>query len=68
MAQLRAERGGCVNVAVDSAQSADLTAVLKELREQYETVVQKNKAELERWFQSKVRSREKEETGRFGPD
>uniref|UniRef100_A0A3B4T4K8 Keratin 99 n=1 Tax=Seriola dumerili TaxID=41447 RepID=A0A3B4T4K8_SERDU len=49
------QQSGAVNVDVDSAESVDLTKVLQEVREQYEAVVVKNKQELDKWFQSKVR-------------
>lgn len=54
MRQLRMQTGG-VNVDVDSTESVDLTRVLQEVREQYEGVVAKNKQELDKWFQAKVR-------------
>ncbi|XP_054459593.1 keratin, type I cytoskeletal 19-like [Anoplopoma fimbria] len=59
---LRIQQTGGVNVEVDSPESVDLNAVLEEMREQYEAVVVKNKLELEKWFQSKVESLEKEIT------
>uniref|UniRef100_A0A3B4T4V2 Keratin 99 n=1 Tax=Seriola dumerili TaxID=41447 RepID=A0A3B4T4V2_SERDU len=52
---MRVQQSGAVNVDVDSAESVDLTKVLQEVREQYEAVVVKNKQELDKWFQSKVR-------------
>lgn len=55
MSQLSIQCSGSVNVEVDSAHSTDLTKVLEEMREQYETVGSKNKLEVEKWFQSKVR-------------
>lgn len=55
MRQLRIKQTGNVNVEVDSVESADLTLVLQEVRENYEALVQKNKLELEKWFQTKVR-------------
>ncbi|XP_070780139.1 keratin, type I cytoskeletal 19-like [Enoplosus armatus] len=54
MLQFRVQQSGAVNVEVDSAESVDLTKVLEDMREQYETVMQKNKMELEKWFQAKV--------------
>uniref|UniRef100_A0A3P8TTR1 Keratin 99 n=1 Tax=Amphiprion percula TaxID=161767 RepID=A0A3P8TTR1_AMPPE len=56
MTQVRIQQSGNVNVEVDSAQSVDLTKVLEEMREQYESVMVKNKLELEKWFQAKVDS------------
>ncbi|XP_029001345.1 keratin, type I cytoskeletal 19-like [Betta splendens] len=54
MQALKVEQTGAVNVEVDSAASVDLTLVLQEVRDQYETLVNKKKMELEKWFQSKV--------------
>ncbi|XP_068995907.1 keratin, type I cytoskeletal 13-like [Embiotoca jacksoni] len=54
MSQLRTQASGGVNVEVDSTESTDLTKVLEEMREQYETVVTKSKLDIEKWFQSKV--------------
>ncbi|KAM9314497.1 keratin, type I cytoskeletal 19-like [Pholidichthys leucotaenia] len=56
MNELRLKNTGSVNVEVDSAESVDLTKVLQEVRDQYEALVEKNKLELEQWFQSKVDS------------
>lgn len=55
MRELEIQQTGSVNVEVDSVESVDLTRVLEEMREKYETLVKKNKLELEKWFQSKVR-------------
>ncbi|KAM6942343.1 keratin, type I cytoskeletal 19-like [Lycodopsis pacificus] len=54
LSHMRIQQTGMVNVEVDSAKSVDLALVLQEMREQYESVVVKNKQELEKWFQSKV--------------
>lgn len=56
MRLLRAQQGGSVNVEVDTAESVDLIKVLNEVRQQYETVMEKNKTELHRWFETKVES------------
>lgn len=56
MRLLRVQQTGTVNVEVDNAESVDLNKVLEEMREQYESVMQKNKLELEKWYQSKVES------------
>lgn len=51
---LRAQESGSVNVELDVAPPVDLEKVLKEVREQYEEVIQKNHQEAEKWFQGKV--------------
>lgn len=56
MRLMRIQQTGEVDVQVDSAASVDLTKVLGEIREQYEAVVLKNKSELEKWFNTKVRN------------
>ncbi|KAM7009829.1 keratin, type I cytoskeletal 19-like [Tautogolabrus adspersus] len=60
MQEQRIQQTGAVNVEVDSAESVDLTKVLEEVREQYEAVAVKNNLELEKWFQTKMESLQKE--------
>ncbi|KAM4750190.1 keratin, type I cytoskeletal 47 kDa-like [Anableps anableps] len=55
MEQLRLQGSGKVKVEVENADSTDLTKVLEEMRERYETVMKNNKLGIEKWFQSKVR-------------
>lgn len=56
MAALRNQMSGQINVEVDAPQF-DLSAVMAEIREQYEGVAAKNNRELEAWFKAKVRTK-----------
>ncbi|XP_053186953.1 keratin, type I cytoskeletal 42-like [Scomber japonicus] len=55
MERLRVQQSGNVNVQVDNAHSVDLKKVMEDMRSQYEVLMMKNKEELERWFQQKMK-------------
>lgn len=57
---------GQINVAVDATPSTDLNQVMSEIRDHYESVINKNRRELESWYQNKVRGRSCLELSRFG--
>ncbi|XP_052466069.1 keratin 99 [Carassius gibelio] len=50
---LREQQSGSVNVEIDCVSKSDLDMELQEMRAQYEKLIEKNRREAERWFQSK---------------
>ncbi|XP_053710938.1 keratin, type I cytoskeletal 13-like [Synchiropus splendidus] len=54
MATMKDSMAGQVNVEVDPKPSIDLSAVIREIRVQYEGVVARNQQELVVWFQTKT--------------
>nr|XP_015797882.2 keratin, type I cytoskeletal 13 isoform X1 [Nothobranchius furzeri] len=62
MLGLRSQVSGQVNVEVEAAPQQDLTAIMNEIREHYESVANKNRKELENWFQAKSEELTKEVT------
>ncbi|KAM8773659.1 keratin 98 [Acanthopagrus schlegelii] len=54
MALLRSQMGGQVNVAVDASPAPDLNQVMTEIRDHYEGAINKNRKELEAWYQNKI--------------
>ncbi|XP_016381636.1 keratin, type I cytoskeletal 19-like [Sinocyclocheilus rhinocerous] len=51
---LREQQSGSVNVEMDCVSQSDLDKELHEMRAQYEMLIEKNRREAERWFQSKA--------------
>ncbi|XP_019745022.1 keratin, type I cytoskeletal 13-like [Hippocampus comes] len=60
MAAMRLQMTGQINVEVDAKPQVDLTRVISEIREQYESVAAKNQRDLEAWFQNKCETLNKE--------
>lgn len=46
---------GQVNVAVDASPSQDMNQVMSEIRSHYESLISKNRIELEAWYQNQVK-------------
>ncbi|XP_073537185.1 keratin, type I cytoskeletal 47 kDa-like [Phyllobates terribilis] len=57
---LKGQIGGKVNVELDSAPPVDLSKILAEVRQQYEDVVEKNRREVETWYQTQSENLRKE--------
>ncbi|XP_071433541.1 keratin, type I cytoskeletal 14-like [Pithys albifrons albifrons] len=54
MMALRGQVGGEISVEMDAAPGIDLTKILAEMREQYESLAEKNRRDAEQWFFSKT--------------
>lgn len=57
---LRSNAGSDVHVTVDASPSMDLNGAMSEIREHYESVIAKNRKELESWYQTKITTVEQE--------
>ncbi|XP_060798284.1 keratin, type I cytoskeletal 13-like [Neoarius graeffei] len=57
---VRSQMSGQVNVEVDATPQQDLMAILTEMREHYESVIAKNRKDIEAWFQTKSEALSKE--------
>ncbi|XP_073181904.1 keratin, type I cytoskeletal 14-like isoform X4 [Lepidochelys kempii] len=51
---LRSQLGGEITVEMDAAPGVDLTKILADMREQYESLAEKNRKEAEQWFFTKT--------------
>ncbi|XP_068023081.1 keratin, type I cytoskeletal 16-like [Melanerpes formicivorus] len=54
MRQLQSQTGGDVSVEVNAAPGQDLTKILNDLRQEYEQVIDKNRREVEQWYEVKI--------------
>ncbi|XP_062994137.1 keratin, type I cytoskeletal 14-like isoform X2 [Elgaria multicarinata webbii] len=54
MRGLRSRVGGEITVEMDAAPGVDLTKILAEMREQYESLAEQNRKDAEQWFFSKT--------------
>uniref|UniRef100_A0A670ZTZ6 Keratin, type I cytoskeletal 14 n=1 Tax=Pseudonaja textilis TaxID=8673 RepID=A0A670ZTZ6_PSETE len=56
MNAFRNQVSGEITVEMDAAPGVDLTKILSDMREQYETLAEKNRRDAEQWFFSKLQS------------
>ncbi|XP_048782437.1 keratin, type I cytoskeletal 19-like [Lagopus muta] len=54
MKSLQAQSSGDVNVEVNAAPGEDLLKKLNDMRQEYEQIIQKNREEVESWYESKI--------------
>ncbi|KFQ43827.1 Keratin, type I cytoskeletal 42, partial [Nestor notabilis] len=54
MRQLQSQTGGDVSVEVNAAPGQDLTKILNDLRNEYEQIIEKNRREVEQWYEVKI--------------
>ncbi|XP_043910867.1 keratin, type I cytoskeletal 17 [Protopterus annectens] len=60
MNSLHGQVTGAVNVEVDSAPPVDLSKIIAEIREKYETMIEKNRQEMEKWHKEQFDALNKE--------
>nr|XP_009686049.1 PREDICTED: keratin, type I cytoskeletal 13-like [Struthio camelus australis] len=54
MKSLQTQSSGDVNVEVNAAPGEDLLKELNDMRKEYESIIQKNREEVETWYESKM--------------
>uniref|UniRef100_A0A670ZUN3 Keratin, type I cytoskeletal 14-like n=1 Tax=Pseudonaja textilis TaxID=8673 RepID=A0A670ZUN3_PSETE len=54
MRLLQSQMGGEITVEMDAAPGVDLTKILADMREQYESLAEKNRRDAEQWFFTKI--------------
>ncbi|KFO52613.1 Keratin, type I cytoskeletal 17, partial [Corvus brachyrhynchos] len=54
MKLLQSQSNGDVNVKMNAAPGEDLLKKLNEMRQEYEAIIQKNRAEVEKWYEGKM--------------
>lgn len=55
MAALRSQMSGQISVEVDASPQVDLSAIMNDIREEYNLIAKKNNEKLEDWYNKKVR-------------
>ncbi|NXF89208.1 K1C9 protein, partial [Eubucco bourcierii] len=55
MKSLQGHSGGDVSVEVNAAPGEDLLKKLNDMRQEYETVIQRNREEVEKWYEIKMK-------------
>ncbi|XP_060753265.1 keratin, type I cytoskeletal 50 kDa-like [Tachysurus vachellii] len=60
MVTTRSKMSGQIHVEVESAPQQDLTSVLEDMRDHYETIASKNRRDLEAWFKGKLETLKQE--------
>ncbi|NWH37274.1 K1C15 protein, partial [Chloropsis hardwickii] len=52
--QLQSQTGGDVSVEVSAPPGQDLTKILNDMRDEYEQIIEKNRREVEQWYEVKI--------------